>query len=334
MARTLDAAVRRRKFIGLVGGAALVWPVVARAQQAAKLPRVGFIGSSTASAMRPWTSAFVQRLDELGWFEDRTIAIDTRFAEGHSDRYIEIANDFVRQKVDVIVTYGTLPTQAAKQATATIPVVFAAAADPVAAGLVLSLARPGANVTGLSLQQSDIVGKKIELLREALGSLPTLAIAGNVSNPGSLLEIKEAVKVAGRLGIDATTLDFRAAEDIAPAFETIKGRAAALYVSTDPFILSNVDQINKLALGARLPTIYNSKEYLQSGGLLSYGPNYPDLFRQAAGLVSKILHGAKPADLPVEQPTQFDFVVNNKTAKALGLTLSPSILARANEVIE
>jgi len=173
-------------------------------------------------------------------------------------------------------------------------------------------------VTGLSLQQSDIVGKKIELLREALGSLPTLAIAGNVSNPGSLLEIKEAVKVADRLGVDTTTLDFRAAEDIAPAFETIKGRAAALYVSTDPFILSNVDQINKLALGARLPTIYNGKEYLQSGGLLSYGPNYPDLFRQAAGLVSKILHGAKPADLPVEQPTQFDFVVNNKTAKALG----------------
>ena len=176
----------------------------------------------------------------------------------------------------------------------------------------------------------NIVGKKIELLRETLGSLPTLAIAGNVSNPGSLLEIKEAVKVAARLGVDTTTLDFRYAEDIEPAFETIKGRAAALYVSTDPFILSNVDQINKLALRARLPTVYNGKEYLQSGGLLSYGPNYPDLFRQAAGLVSKI---AKPADLPVEQHTQFDFVVN-KTAKALGLTLSPSILARANEVIE
>jgi putative ABC transport system substrate-binding protein len=213
-------------------------------------------------------------------------------------------------------------------------VVFAAAADPVGAGLVLSLARPGGNVTGLSLQQSDIVGKKIELLRETLGSLRTLAVAANINNPASVLEIKEVAAVASRLGIGIATLELRSTEDIVPGLEALGGRADALYVSTDPFILSNVDRINAFALSARLPTIYNSKEYLSAGGLLSYGPNYPDLFRHAADLVGKILRGAKPADLPVEQPTKFDFVINNKTAKALRLTLSPSMLARADEVIE
>jgi putative ABC transport system substrate-binding protein len=284
--------------------------------------------------MSSWINAFVQRLGELGWVQDRTITIEYQFAEGRSDRYAAIATDFVRQKVNVIVTYGTPPTKAAMEATSTIPVVFAAAADPVAAGLVRSLARPGGNVTGLSLQQSDIVGKKIELLRETLGKLGTLAIAENVANPGSVLEIREVMTVAGKLGINIITLEFRHAEDIVPAFETLKGRAEALYVSTDPFILSNVVRINALAMSARLPTIYNGKEYLQSGGLLSYGPSYPHLFRHAAELVSKILRGAKPADLPVAQPTEFDFVINNRTAKALGLTMSPSMLARANEVIE
>jgi ABC-type uncharacterized transport system substrate-binding protein len=317
-----------------LGGAALVWPVAVRSQQQAGVPRLGFIGSSTASAMGPWIAAFRKRLGELGWIENQSIAIDYQFADGQSDRYAEIANDFVRQNVDVIVTYGTPPTKAAKQATSTIPVVFAAAADPVGAGLVLSLARPGGNVTGLSLQQSDIVGKKIELLRETLGNLRTLAVAANIDNPASVLEIKEVATVAGRLGIDIATLELRSAEDIAPGLEALGGRAEALYVSTDPFILSNVDRINAFALSARLPTVYNSKEYLSAGGLLSYGPNYPDLFRHAADLVGKILRGAKPADLPVEQPTKFDFVINNKTAKALRLTLSPSMLARADEVIE
>jgi putative ABC transport system substrate-binding protein len=308
--------------------------MTARAQQTAKLPRLGFIGSSTASAMRTWIAAFTKRLDELGWIENRTVMLDYQFAEGRDDRYAAIANDFVRQKVDIIVTYGTPPTKAAKAATATIPIVFAAAADPVAAGLVQSLRRPGGNVTGLSLQQSDIVGKKIELLRETLGSFRKLAIAGNVANPASVLEIKEASGVARKLGIDVVVLEFRRAEDVAPAFATLHGDEAALYVSTDPFVLSNVNRINALAASARLPTIYNSREYLETGGLLSYGPNYPDLFRQAAELVSKILRGTKPADLPVGQPTQFDFVINNRTAKALGLVLSPSMLARADQVIE
>ena len=325
--------MRRRWFIaGLATTAA--WSMLARAQQAAKLPRLGFIGSSTASAMSSWIAAFTRRLGELGWIEKETITIDYQFADGRNDRYVQIANNFVRQKVDVIVTYGTPPTKAAKAATQIIPVVFAAAADPVAAGLVQSLARPGGNVTGLSLQQSDIAGKKIELLRETLGSLRKLAILGNIANPGSVLEIKEVETVAGKLGIEVVTLELRTVEDIAPAFKTLNERAEAVYVSTDPFILSNVDRINALATSAQLPTIYNGREYLQTGGLLSYGPNYPDLFRQAAELVSKILLGSKPADLPVEQPTKFDFVINNRTAKALGLTLSPSMLARADEVIE
>jgi putative ABC transport system substrate-binding protein len=226
--------VLRREIIKLLGGAAMAWPLAVRAQQIAKLPRLGFIGSSTSSAMSSWNTAFVQRLGELGWIENHTIAIEYQFAEGKSDRYAEIAKHFVREKVDVIVTYGTPPTKAAKEATATIPVVFAAAADPVAAGLVQSLARPGGNVTGLSLQQSDIVGKKLELLRETLGKLRRLAIAGNIANPASVLEIEEVVTVAGRLGVETVTLKFRRAEDIAPAFEALNGREDALYVSTDP----------------------------------------------------------------------------------------------------
>ena len=323
----------RRDFITLLGVVA-AWPVAAPAQQVAKLRRLGFLGSSSPSAMSPWIAAFVQRLVELGWVDGRTLAIDYRFAEGRSDRYTEIADDFVRQKVDVIVTYGTPPTKAAKEATAVIPIVFAAAADPVATGLVAGLARPGGNITGLSLQQSDIVGKKLELLREILGHFQKLAVTGNVANPGSALEIEEVTKAAGKLGINIITLELRRAEDITPAFEALNGRAEALYVSTDPLVLSNVDRINALALDARLPTIYNGKEYLASGGLLSYGPNYPDLFRHAADFVDKILRGAKPDDLPVEQPTKFDLVINIRTAKALGITIQPTLLARADEVIE
>ena len=325
--------MQRRDFIALFGVAA-AWPVMATEQQTAKLPTLGFLGSSNPSAMRPWIAAFVQRLVELGWADGRTLAIDYRFAEGRSGRYTEIVNDFVRQKVDVIVTYGTPPTKAAKEATAVIPIVFAAAADPVATGLVAGLARPGGNITGLSLQQSDIVGKKLELLGEVLGHFQKLAVAGNVVNPGSVLEIKEVTTAASKLGFDIITLEFRRAEDIAPAFDALNGRAEALYVSTDPLVLSNVDRINALALDARLPTIYNGKEYLASGGLLSYGPNYPDLFRHAADFVDKILRGAKPADMPVEQPTKFDLVINIRTAKALGLTIPATLLARADEVIE
>jgi putative tryptophan/tyrosine transport system substrate-binding protein len=277
--------MRRREFIAVLGGAMVVWPVVARAQLAAKPPTIGFLGSSTPSAMSGWTAAFVQRLRELGWMEGRTVAIEYRWGEGRSERYAQIADEFVRLKVDVIVTYGTPPSKAAKQATTVIPIVFAAAADPVGSGLVSSLARPGGNITGLSLQQSDLVGKKLELLREVVTDLRRLALLGNVSNASSMLEIDEVRTAASALGIEIVPLDIQRAEDIAPALDAFSGRAEALYVSTDPLIFTNISRINTLALGARLPTIYNGKEYIERGGLMSYGPNYPDLFRRAAHFV-------------------------------------------------
>jgi putative tryptophan/tyrosine transport system substrate-binding protein len=326
--------VRRRQFIALVGSVTTGWPLIARAQQAPKLPTIGFLGSSTSSAMTAWIAAFVQRLHELGWIEGRTVAIEYRWGEGRDERYAQIADEFVRLKVNVIVTYGTPPTKAAKQATTTIPIVFAAAADPIGNGLVSSLSQPGGNVTGLSLQQSDIVGKKLELLRELLGGLRQLAVIGNVGNPATVLEIGEVKTAADKLGIDIVSLAIRRAEDVSPAFDALKGRAEALYVSTDPLIFTNVGRINTLALGTRLPTIYNGREYIQSGGLMSYGPSYADLFRRAAEFVDKILHGAKPNDFPVEQPTKFEFVINLITAKALSLTVPASLLARADELIE
>jgi ABC-type uncharacterized transport system substrate-binding protein len=321
--------MQRREFITLLGGAAVVWPLAARAQQARKLPTIGLLGATTPTAQSRWIAAFVQRLRELGWIEGRTIAIEYRYAEGRTERYAEIAAEFVRLKVDVIVTYGTPSSEAA-----VIPIVFAVAGDPVGNGLVASLAHRGGNITGLSLQQIDIVGKKLDLLRELLTGLLRLAIMGNLGNAATVLDVGEVRVAASRLGLDIISLDVRRAEDIAPAFDAINGRAEALYVSNNPLIVTNVNRINTLAVGARLPTIHNSREFIESGGLMSYGPNYPDLFRRAADFVDKILRGAKPADLPVEQPTKFDFVINLTTAKALGLTIPPSLLARADEVIE
>ena len=222
---------------------------------------------------------------------------------------------------------GNPPVLAAKQATSAIPIVFAVAADPVGSGLVASLARPGGNVTGLSIQAPDLAGKRLELLREVVPGLRRLAILANVGNPGAVLEMGEVQAAAHTLGIEVVTLEIRRAEDIAPAFEALKGRAEALYVVADPLVNTNRVRINTLALAARLPTMYDSREYVEAGGLMSYGPNFPDLFRRAGDYVDKILRGAKPADLPVEQPTKFDLVINLTTAKALGLTVPPSLLA-------
>ena len=333
-ALSFGAVMRRREFIALLGGTAASWSIGLRAQQVGRLPTIGFFGSSTPSVMTRWIAAFVQRLRELGWIEARTVTIEYRWAEGRNERYAEIADEFVRLKVDVIVTYGTPPSKAAMQATAVIPIVFAAAADPVGSGLVSSLARPGGNITGLSLQQSDIAGKKLEFLREVVTGLRRLALMGNVNNPSSMLEIGEVRTAANTLGIEIVPLYLRKAEDIGPAFDALNGSADALYVSTDPLIFTNITRINTRALGARLPTMYNGKEYIELGGLMSYGPNYPGLFGRAADFVDKILRGAKPSDLPVEQPTKFDLVINLTTAKALGLTIPPSLLARADEVIE
>jgi putative ABC transport system substrate-binding protein len=277
----------------------------------------------------------VQRLRELGWTENRTITIEYRWAEGREERFAEIAAEFARLKVDVIVTVTTPASLAAKQATAVIPIVFAAVSDPVGTGLVASLARPGGNVTGLANQISDTGGKKLELLREVVPGLRRLAIMANVGNPASVLEMGEAEATARTLGLEVITSEIRRAEDIAPAFEALKGdRADALYLSPDQLMNTNRTRINILAVGARLPTMNGSREYVEAGGLMSYGTNLPDQFRRAADYVDKILRGAKPGDLPIQQPTKFDLVINLTTAKALGLTIPESFLTRADEVIE
>jgi putative tryptophan/tyrosine transport system substrate-binding protein len=324
----------RRELVALLGSVAAAWPVAARAQQARKLPTIGFLGQSTRSAASEWAAAFVQRLRELGWIDGRNVTIEYRWGEGRNERYAEIAAALVRLKVDVIVTSGTPAILAAKQATSIIPIVFATAGDPVGTGLVASLARPGSNVTGLATLAADLAGKRIELLREVVPGLRRLAIMANVGNPFTVLELGEVQAVAGTLGLEVDTLEIRGAQDIAPAFEALKGRADALYVCTDALATTNRIRINTSALGARLPTMHGTRDYVEVGGLMSYGPNFPDLFRRAADYVDKILHGTKPGDIPVEQPIKFDLVVNLTTAKALGLDLPPTLLTRADEVIE
>jgi putative ABC transport system substrate-binding protein len=325
--------VRRRKFIALLGGAAAAWPLAARAQQAGKLPTIGFLGATTPATWSLFVAAFVQRLRELGWSEGRTIAIEYRWAEGRGERFAEIAAEFVRLKVDVIVTAGGA-VLAAKQATSLIPIVFAVAADPVGGGLVASLVQPGGNVTGLSTQTAETAGKRLELLREIVPGLRQLAIMANAGYPAAVLEMAEVQAAARTLGLEVTTLEIRRAENIAPAFEALRGRVEALYVCADPLVTTNRVRINTLALAARLPVMHGVREYVEAGGLMSYGPNFPELFRRAADYVDKILRGAKPADIPVEQPTKFDLVINLTTAKALGLTIPETFLVRADEVIE
>jgi putative ABC transport system substrate-binding protein len=325
--------VNRRDFITLLGSAAAAWPLATRAQQAGKLPTIGFLGPSTPSVSSHWAAAFVQRLHELGWVEGRDVAIEYRWAEGRSERYAEIAAEFIRRNVDVIVTVGG-PALAAKQLTSVIPIVFAVAADPLGSGLVANLARPGGNATGLSVQFTDTIGKRLELLREVMPTLRVLAIMANVSYPAAVLEMREVQATAQKVGLDVATLEIQRAEDIVPAIETLKGRGEALYVASDSLVDAHRVRINTVALAARLPTIYPYREGAEGGGLMSYGANFPNLFRRSADYVDKILRGTKPADLPVEQPIKFDLVINLKTAKSLGLEIPPTLIARADEVIE
>jgi putative ABC transport system substrate-binding protein len=325
--------VKRRAFIAWLVAAA-IWPFAGRAQQPVKVPTIGLLGAASRELAAPWVAAFVARLQELGWVEGKNVVIEYRWAEARSDRYAEIAAEFASRKVDVILTWASAPTLAAKHATATIPVVFAAQMDPVGAGVVASLARPGGNVTGMSIQQTDTAGKRIELLREAVPKLARLAVMANAGAPGAMLEMREVAATARNLGLEATAIEVKQAEDIFAAVESLKDRADALYVATDPLIFSNRVRISAMAQAARLPTIFGGREYADAGALMSYGPYWTDLFRHAAEQVDKILRGARPADIPVEQPTKFYLVINARTAKALGLELSPALLARADEVIE
>ena len=324
--------IGRREFIALLGGAAAAWPVAVRAQQGGRQPIIGFLGSNQA-AWGPWTAAFVQRLRELGWIEDHTVSIKYRWTDGRPDRVAEIAAEFVRLKVDVIVSYGTA-VPGLKQETSTIPIVFAIALDPVSAGLVASLARPGGNVTGLSIAQTDAAGKRLELLREAVPRFQRLAIMADRANSQTAPETAEAQAAARALGLEAALLEIWRAEDIAPAFEALKSQADALYIVQDTLMVAKRTQVITFALGAHLPTIVSSSDFVRFGALMSYGPKYTALFRRAAEYVDKILRGSKPGDIPVEQPTKFDLVINLTTAKAIGLTIPQSLLARADEVIE
>jgi putative tryptophan/tyrosine transport system substrate-binding protein len=330
----MSAQLKRRDFITLLSGAAAAWPLAAWAQQAGRVPTIGFLGSATPATQGQWVTAFVQRLRELGWVEGHNLAIDYRWAEGRSGRFTEIAAEFVRLKVDVIVAATTPAALAAKQATSVIPIVFAGVSDPVGTGLVASLARPGANVTGLSNLISDTGGKRLEFLREVVPGLRRLAIMANVSNPAVALQVGEVQPAARTFGLEVAILEVRRVEDIASAFDALKGRADALYVCADPLMYTNRIRINTLALSERLPTMHGLREYVEAGGLMSYGANIADHFRRNAEYVDKILRGAKPGDLPIEQPTKFDLVINLTTAKALGLEIPPTLLARADEVIE
>jgi putative tryptophan/tyrosine transport system substrate-binding protein len=328
--RVLGGHMLRREFITLVGGAAVASPLAARAQQAGKLPTIGFLGAD-ATAFAPWTAAFVAHMRELGWIEGRTITIEYRWSQGRTERYAEIAAEFVRLKVDVIVTVGSaVPT--VKQATTVIPIVFAVGIDPVGSGLVANLAKPGGNVTGLSLQAANLAGKRLELLREVVPQLRRLAIIFNIGNDQTVLEMSETQAAARTLGLEVAPLEIRRADDIAPAFE--KARADALYVVVDQLLVANRLRIFTLALGARLPTMFSTRDFVQAGGFMSYGPNYSDLFRHSADYVDKILRGTKPGEIPVEQPTKFELVINLTTAKALGLTIPESFLLRADEIID
>jgi ABC-type uncharacterized transport system substrate-binding protein len=323
--------MKRREFIGLVSGAAAAWPLATRAQQPAPMPTIGFMGAGTQSGWSRWTAAFVQRMAGLGWVEGRTVAIEYRWAEGSSSRYEEIAAEFARLKVSAIVTVGG---DAAKQATSSIPIVAALSGDPVAQGLAASMARPGGNFTGMSIQSTDLGGKRLELLREVVPGIRRLAILEYVGFTGAILEIREVETAATTFGVETIKLPIRTADDIAPVFDSLRKRAEALYVPSNPLANANRIRINELALAERLPTMHGFREYVEAGGLMSYGPDTPELFRRAAEYVDKILRGAKPGDLPIEQPTKFEFVINLRAAKSIGLALSPTLLSRADEVIE
>ena len=325
--------MQRRQFLGFVSGA-VAWPVTARAQQTGKLPRIGFFGAATPAAWGHWVAAFVKRLNELGWVEGRTVVIEYRWAEGNLQRFTEIAAELIQLKVDVIYAVGTQAALAAKKATATIPIVFPVAGDPIGTGLVASLARPGGNVTGLSDLAVELAAKRLDLLREALPNVKRLGILANPTYSGMPLELRGIDEAARRLGFDIILRAIQRAEDIGPTIEALKGTVEALYVVSEPFVSANRAEINAFALAARMPTIYAQRDYIEAGGLMSYGPNYPDLNRRAANYVDKILRGTNPGDLPVEQPTKFDLTINLITAKALGLEVPLFLQQRADEVIE
>ena len=308
--------------------------VIAEAQQPKKVPRIGFLGASSASVLAARIEAFRQGLRDLGYVEGKNIVIEWRSAEGKLDRLPALAAELVRLKVDVIVTTGPAPTRPAKEATSTIPIVMAFDNDPVGNGFVASLARPGGNITGLSTLAPEISGKQLEVLKEIVPRLSRVAVLGSSTTPGNAQSLKETELAAGAFGVKVQYLDVRDPKDIDTAFRaTGKGRADAILVLTSPVFNPYRTEIADLAVKNRLPAIYSTPEFVEDGGLMTYGVSLTDLYRRAATYVDKILKGAKPADLPVEQPKKFEFIINLKAAKQIGLTIPPNVLVRADKVI-
>jgi putative tryptophan/tyrosine transport system substrate-binding protein len=326
--------MNRRHFFRMIACATAACSVSGRAQSASQRPIIGFLGAGEPAGAAHWAAAFASSLRELGWTEGTNISIEYRWAEGRTERSAAIADEFVLMKVDVIVTYGSAAVAVAKRATSTIPIVFAAVGDPVGAGFVASLARPGGNITGMSMQETDLGPKRLQFLREAVPKVDRLGIMAHVASAGAVLEMQAVERVARRLGMQVSKSEIQQPKDIAEAFAAFRGRVDALFVVTDPFLFTNRMQIHSLALDTRLPTICDYREYVEAGCLLSYGPSHTDLFRRTAGHVDKILRGSNPGDLPVEQPTKFEYVLNVRTAKTLGLEVSSTLLALVDEVIE
>jgi ABC-type uncharacterized transport system substrate-binding protein len=326
--------IGRREFITLLGGAAAAWPLAARAQQPGKVYRIGVFTSGAPLMSKTW-SIFIDGLKELGWTEGKNIAFEPRYAENNLDRLPELAAELVRLNVDVILAFGTLAPLAAKRASATVPIVMANAGDPLGSGLVASLARPGGNVTGMSLMAPDLGGKRLELLKEILPWLSRVAVIWNAANPYSALVFEEIRGAAKTLAIELQSLEVRGPGDFDGVLDSaVRKRADALVAVEDPLTFNHRKQIAESCAENRLPAMYGLREYADAGGLLAYGASQEDLLRRAVGFVDKILKGVKPADLPVQQPTKFELVINLKTAKALGLEVPPTLLARADEVIE
>ena len=322
--------MRRRDFITFLGGAAAAWPLAARAQRPpVRMPRIGIIDNE------PVWDSFRQGLRDLGYIENRNIAIEYRSAEEKVDRLAQAARELVSVPVDVIVVTGSPATRAARQATSTIPIVAIAVGDPLRAGFAASLARPGGNMTGLSAQSPDLIGKRLEILRECIPAVARVAFLWNPDNDSNLAFLDELIVAVPALGLQLTSAPIRNADEFEGAFAAVlQRRPNAALVTGDPLLRRYQNRIIDFAAKNRLPAMYQEKEWVAAGGLLSYGPKFPDLFRQGALYVHKILQGAKPADLPIEQATHFELVVNLKTAKTLGLTVPPALLALADEVIE
>jgi len=330
-------SIQNRKWVEIVAAviAFAVCGAVAQAQQPTKVPRIGYLTASSLSANPTRVAAFRQVLRELGYIEGQNIVIEWRSSEGKGDRLPALAAELARLKVNVIVTSGPTATRSAKEATVTIPIVMAQDTDPVANGFVASLARPGGNITGLSTLAPELSGKQLELLKETVPRLSRMAVLGNSTLPGNAQALKEMELAAGAFKVQLQYVDVLDLKDIETAFRAVsKGRADAVLVLGNPIFLSQRIQITDLAVKSRLPAIYERPEYVDDGGLMTYGVNINELYRRAATYVDKILKGAKPADLPVEQPKKFELIINLKAAKQIGLTIPPSMLARADKVIK